>query len=149
MTICQPVLNARMKVHAFKRAPCRMSCTIRPRWHRFSLAFEYASLLPPLRAGTNSSSSTRESSDYWSSRFAQARTHKTIKIVIEQHRISRSSGDLDSQAVVFAVAALEALARVHDANTDTSSRGTITFDRVSTSSITRQHQTTPTCDTCP
>lgn len=108
---CHTLLGRRVKSPAV-RAPCFPASTGRLSWPHRSPSFRFATYLYPVRAGMNSNPSTRDSPRYWSSRLEQARSLNDIKSSIDHHKINRPGGDLDLPAVLFAVDALAALARV-------------------------------------
>lgn len=115
------------------RVRCSPASPGRLIWHRRSPSFRFATYLYPVRAGMNSNASTRDSPRYWSSRLEQARSLIDIKSSIDQHKINRPGGDLDLPAVLFAVDALAALARVaraHNGVTEIITEGGNDFDQV-------------------
>lgn len=101
--------------------------TLRLRIFQFSPHHQYHRTLHPQRpdAGRNSNLNTRDSKTHWPSRLKQARSVSAIHLVIDQRKNSIRGGDLDHPAVVFAVGALEALAKLHgDADINTMPTGT-------------------------
>lgn len=128
-----PLVRVRIKSPVKSAPPCVAIFLNRLRRHHLRPLSHYYKVLLPPRAGINSDlgRNTRDSPNYWTNRLEQARNVEDIKTLIDKHKISRPGGGLDPTAVVFAVDALEALARVRWAAVEGVSNGSDSTDHVS------------------